>query len=100
MINLEPKLVLCQLIWWGEKRIVLLSEVTLSSTVKKLEFSELPSKSGMPEFIAFSILFQRVSLVFDLTSCQSFCSGFTWKPYTIFYDNIKIENACLLTSLF
>jgi hypothetical protein len=50
----------------------------------------------MPLFIAFSILFQRISGVLDLISFHSFVSGFTPKTYTIFYDNIKIEKRVLL----
>ena len=93
VINLRPELILCQATWCGENRIVLLSYVIFNSTVKKLEFWPLPSKSGIPLFIAFSILFQRISGVLDLISFYSFVSVFTPKTYTIFYDNIKIENS-------
>ena len=96
VINLRPVLTLCHATWCGENRIVLLSYVIFNSTVKKLEFWPLPSKSGMPLFIAFSILFQRISGVLDLISFHSFVSGFTPKTYTIFYDNIKIEKKVLL----
>ena len=91
IINLAPEFTLCHATWWGENRTILLSYVIFNSTVKKLELWPLPSKSGIPLFIAFSILFQRISGVLDLISFHSLVSGFTPKTYTIFYDNIKAK---------
>ena len=68
--------VTCHAIWCGENRIFLLF-VTFSSTVKKWPLAVYPNRSGMPEMLRFSILFQMIcgvnalSFLYNLTSAPT-----------------------------
>ena len=63
--------------WWGEK-VILLPNVTFSSSVKKFPLTAYPNKSGVPCKLRFSSLFHDIFVIFLLSSLYNLASGFRW----------------------